>query len=108
MPNESEPTPATSADAAQSDSMFRAMVEQPLAGVYIAQDGVLRYVNPRFAEILGYESPSHTQEEFSGIGIGLATVQRIVDRHGGRIIAEGHVGEGASFCFTLPKSAASK
>jgi light-regulated signal transduction histidine kinase (bacteriophytochrome) len=46
----------------------------------------------------------HTQEEFNGIGIGLATVQRIIERHGGRITAEGHVGEGASFCFTLSTS----
>jgi signal transduction histidine kinase len=43
----------------------------------------------------------HTVEEFSGIGIGLATAQRIVQRHNGRIWADGHVGEGATFYFTL-------
>jgi len=44
----------------------------------------------------------HRQDEFPGIGIGLATVQRVVHRHGGSIEARGEAGHGASFCFTLP------
>ena len=44
----------------------------------------------------------HPQDEFAGHGIGLASVKRIVERHGGRIRAEGREGEGAVFCFTLP------
>jgi len=44
----------------------------------------------------------HRQDEFPGIGIGLATVQRIVQRHGGRIEARAAPGQGAEFCFTLP------
>jgi PAS domain S-box-containing protein len=44
----------------------------------------------------------HMPHEFSGLGVGLATAQRIVKRHGGELTAHGEAGKGARFCFTLP------
>ena len=44
----------------------------------------------------------HTADEFVGEGMGLANVRRIVERHGGTVMARGRLGEGASFTITLP------
>jgi light-regulated signal transduction histidine kinase (bacteriophytochrome) len=43
----------------------------------------------------------HREEEFTGQGVGLTTVQRIVARHGGNVWGDGEKGRGATFCFTL-------